>query len=250
MTFSLMAKYTSENGDFLVATLQTKTLDTYEKNLQFLLEYVKESKASLILTPELCLTNFDYENFEEAAVFYERAIAELLAVIDAQVLVLTMTVKEGKDFFNRAVVIHKQKVIHQQDKYKLFRLGNEEKYFKAGSKEGIIAFEIDDVKYAILICFELRFKELWIRLQGVDIVLVPARWGKSRKVHLETLSRALAIMNQCFVVLSNSADEEMASSSAIISPWGEVYADDSLEIIEEKIELKDVKRVRRLINIS
>ena len=67
-------------------------------------------------------------------------------------------------------------------------------------------------------------------------------------MHLETLSRALAIMNQCFVVVSNSSDDDMALASGIISPWGEVYADESVEVIEKKIALKEVKRVRRLIN--
>ncbi|CAA6807955.1 MAG: Hydrolase [uncultured Sulfurovum sp.] len=245
-----MAKYTSENGHFLVATLQTKTLPTYEENLDFLLNYLQRSQAKLIIAPELFLTNFDYENFEKAAGFYTKALTELLVVVDAQIVVLTMTVKEENDFFNRAVVLHNHKIVHQQEKYKLFKLGNEEKYFTAGEKNKIVKFEIDGVSYAILICFELRFKELWREVEGVDVVLIPARWGKSRVKHLETLSRALAIMNQCFVVLSNSADEDMASASAIISPWGEVYADPSLAFIEKKINLKDIKRVRRLINMT
>ena len=245
-----MSKYTSNNGNFLVATLQNKTLPTYEENLNYLIDYVKNSKADLILAPELCLTNFDYDNFEEAADFSKRALTELLALVDSQILVLTMTVKVGKDFFNRAFVIHKHQIIHQQDKYKLFKLGNEEKYFKAGNENDIVSFEINGISYAILICFELRFKELWKRVEGLDIVLIPARWGRSRTEHLETLSRALAIMNQCFVVLSNSADDDMALASAVISPWGEVYADDTLEVIEKNIDLKDVKRVRRLISIT
>ena len=244
------SKYTSQNGDFVVATLQNKTLSTYDENLNYLLNTIKNSKADLILAPELCLTNFDYENFEEAAAFYEIALVKLLALIDTQILVLTMTVKEGNNFLNRACVLHKHKVVHEQEKHKLFKLGNEEKYFRAGDKNKITKFEINGVSYAILICFELRFKELWQRVEGVDIVLIPARWGKSRQTHVETLSRALAIMNQCFVVVSNSADDDMAKSSAITSPWGEVYADDTLEVIEKNIELKDVKRIRRMITID
>jgi len=239
-----------KKGDFLVATLQNKTFDTYEKNLHYLLDYVQNSKANLILAPELALTNFDYEDFEEAAAFYEEALKELLAVVKRQTLVLTMTVKEGNDFFNRAVVIHNHQVVHQQDKYKLFKLGNEEKYFKAGDENKIVKFEINGVSYAILICFELRFKELWKRIEGVKVVLVPARWGESRSRHLKVLSQALAIMNQCFVLVSNSADEDMALASAIISPWGEVTSEEIRLVIEKNIDLKEVKRVRRLIRVS
>ena len=244
------SKHTSPNGDFLVATLQNKTLESYEQNLQYLLNYIKNSNANLILAPELSLTNFDYENFEMIASFYERALEELLTLIDEQIVVLTLTVKEHDAFYNRAVVIHQHQVIHIQEKHKLFKLGNEEKYFEAGDKNRIVKFKINTITYAILICFELRFKALWKQIEGADMVLIPARWGKNRQAHLETLSRALAIMNQCFVVVSNSSDEDMALASAIISPWGEVFSDETLEVIEQNIELKDVKRVRRLINVA
>lgn len=245
-----MAKYTSSTGNFLVATLQLKTLSTYEENLQHLISLIKNSKANLIVAPELCLTNFDYENFEEAAAFYDVAKKELLAVVSEKILIFTMTKKENNKFYNQAVVLHENKVVHTQNKYKLFSLGDEERYFKAGKQEEVFPFEIKGVKYALLICFELRFKELWKQIEGVDIVVIPARWGKTRKRHLEVLCEALAVMNQTFVVLSNSADEDMASSSAVISPWGEVFRDDNLEMLERKIELKDVKRVRRLIKMN
>jgi len=244
-----MAKYISQKGNFLVATLQPKTLATYEDNIDYLLDYVEKSKADLILAPELCLTNFDYENFEDAAAFYKMGLMELLVMVDSKILVLTMTVKENEKFYNRALVLHNHQVFHEQDKSKLFTLGDEDRFFDAGDQTKIVPFTINKVKYAILICFELRFKALWKQIEGAEIVLIPARWGESRTAHLETLSRALAIMNQTFVVVSNAADDDMAKASAIISPWGEVNANQSLELIEQRVELKDIKRVRRMIKI-
>ncbi len=245
-----MSKRNIKYGNLLVATLQPKTLPTYRENLDHLINYVQNTKSELIVAPELCLTNFDYEHFEEVAKFYPLALDRLLDIVDKKILVLTMTKKSGNDFFNEAIVIYNHKIIHRQAKYKLFKLGNEEKYFKAGDKNSIVPFEIDGIKYAILICFELRFKELWKQIEGADIVLIPARWGLSRKEHLEVLSRALAIMNQSFVVVSNPADKDMASSSAIIYPWGEFFANDNLEVIEHEIELKELSRVRRLITMD
>ena len=245
-----MKKNIYQNGNLLVATLQLKTLSTYKENLNHLIDYIKNSKSKLIVAPELCLTNFDYENFEDVANFYSYALERLLKIVDKKILILTMTRKIGSNFLNEAIVLYNHRVIHRQAKYKLFKLGNEEKYFTVGEKSSIIPFEIEGIKYAILICFELRFKELWKQIEGADIVLIPARWGLSRKEHLEVLSSALAIMNQSFVVVSNSADEDMASSSAIISPWGEVVSNDKLEVIEQKIELKEIRRVRRLIKMD
>jgi predicted amidohydrolase len=241
---------TSKNKSLSVMSLQLKTKKTYEENLEKLLSIIKNTGAKLIVAPELYLTDFDYENFESVADFYEIALSQLLKAVSDKILVLTMTKKEGKNFVNQALVIHNHKVIHKQNKYRLFTLGDETKYFKAGLQEDIVKFTIDDVSYGILICFELRFKELWKQLEGADIVLIPARWGKPRKQHLEVLSQALAIMNQTFVVVSNSADDDMASSSAIISPWGEVFMDDSLEELEHDLDLKEIKKSHRMINMN
>ncbi len=239
----------NQNKTINVATLQIKTEKTYIENLEKLLFYIKTSNANLIVAPELSLTNFDYEHFEDVATFYNIALVKLLEAVSDKILVLTMTKKENKEFVNQAIVIHNHEVVHKQNKYRLFTLGEERKYFKAGLREDMVKFNINGISYGILICFELRFKELWRELEGTDIILIPARWGKPRKKHLETLSQALAIMNQTFVVVSNSSDADMASSSAIISPWGDSYMNDELDILEDEINLNEIKKVRRLIKM-
>ncbi len=231
-----------------VTLLQIQTEQDYQKNLTALLDHIHKVKEShLIIAPEVCLTGFDYENFDKAAAFFEIAIDVISAQISDQIMVLTLIKKEGENFVNQAVVIHNNKIIHQQNKYKLFTVGDETKYFRKGEPSGIVPFEINGIRYGILICFELRFKALWKQLEGVDIVLSPSLWGKPRKKHLEVLSQALAIMNQSFVLVCNSANEDMAKSSAIISPWGEVIMNDTVENITHTIDLKEIKRVRRLV---
>jgi len=46
--------------------------------------------------------------------------------------VVTLILQDGEEFVNQAVVIHQHKVIHRQNKAKLFRLGDEDLYLKAG----------------------------------------------------------------------------------------------------------------------
>ena len=167
--------------------------------------------------------------------------------MNEQILVLTLILKDGEDFVNQAVVIHKHKVVYRQNKAKLFKLGDEDIYLTAGKKKRIKPFEIEGVKYAILICFELRFKELWKQIEGADVVIVPARWGLARKVHLRILSAALAVMNQSYVLLSNSSDSDMASESSIISPNGDIVSDDSKEIIASVVDFREIKKIRRYI---
>jgi omega-amidase len=204
-------------------TLQLPSHKRYQENFDTLLSYLKEyHDKQIIVAPEVFLTSFDYEHMATAAKFSANALRTLKKEIGDQIVVFTLILEEGDTFVNQAVVIHKHKIVHRQEKVKLFKLGDEDLYFSAGRKKKIKPFEIEGVKYAILLCFELRFKELWAQIEGADVVIIPSRWGKARKTHLEVLSRALAVMNQCYVIVSNSSDEDMASSSCIISPSGEV----------------------------
>lgn len=231
-----------------VAALQLPSEKEYQKNLDKLLFLIgQHDDKAVIVAPEVYLTAYDYEHIEAAASFSAKALDILKEAIGDQVLALTLMLKEGDGYVNRAVVIHNHTIIHQQEKVKLFKLGDEDRYLEAGKQEDVRPFEIDGVKYALIICFELRFKELWKQIEGVDVVLVPSRWGLPRKSHLEILPRALAVMNQCYVVVSNSSDADMASSSAIISPNGEVIQHDGSETIEGVVDFGEIKKMRRYI---
>ncbi len=231
-----------------VATLQLPSHKRYQENLDTLIFYLKSHQDKhIVLAPEVFLTSYDYEHMATAAKFSANALRTLKKEVGEQIVILTLILEEGDAFINQAVVIHKHKIIHRQEKVKLFKLGDEDLYLKAGRKKKIKPFEIDGVSYAILICFELRFKDLWRQVEGVDVVLIPARWGIVRKNHLEVLSQALAVMNQCYVVVSNSSDADMASSSSIISPTGKSIMDDSAEVIEGSIDFREIKKMRRYI---
>jgi len=231
-----------------VAVLNLPSAKRYQENLDKLLTIIKEQDdKQIIVAPEVFLTAYDYEHLSTAAMFSAKALKILKQEVNEQILVLTVILEEGDGFVNQAVVIHKHKIVQRQNKVKLFKLGDEDLYLHAGKKKKIMPFEIEGVKYAILICFELRFKELWKQIEGVDIVLIPARWGLLRKKHLEILSSALAVMNQCYVLLSNSSDDDMASSSSIISPNGNRVIDDSAEVIEGVVDFREIKKMRRYI---
>ncbi len=231
--------------------LQLKNKKPYEQNLKELLDLIATlPKDALIVAPEVCLTDYDYGNLDEACKFSEYALKELLKVIDEQILALTMLLKEDGKVVNKAVVLHKGKVVHTQNKAKLFKPGNEHHYLEAGREEDIKIFEINGIKFGLLICFELRFKELWLRLEGADIILLPAQWGLPRKHHLEVLPNALAIMNQCFVVVSNSSKEDMASSSAIYTPMGGQTSNDYARVIENILDFKERKFMRRYLPLE
>ena len=225
--------------------------DKYEDNLQKLIAYIKKApKGSVVLAPELCLTNFSFSKMQESARFGESALPRLLKLCDDKTIAFTMTEKVNGNFYNCAKIIHNGAVVHTQPKVNLFKFGDEDKYFKEGKTENIKIVEIDGLKYAILICFEIRFIEFWEKIKGADIILVPALWGKLRKEQFEAITKSLAIINQAFVIASGSSNENMASSSGIITPFGEEFRDDKSEFIAKVVYLKEIKKMRRYMDVG
>lgn len=233
-------------------TLQIKTSQDFEKNLEELKNLIISCEEnSIILAPELALSGFSYDRMEEASIFSLKAIEELKKLSQNKTIALTFIMKKDENsFLNTLHIFHNQQIIHTQSKVQLFPLGDELEYFVAGDEDDIKIIEIDGVKIATLICFELRFPRLWEKIKGADIILNPAMWGIKRKDHYESISKSLALVNQCFVIACNSADDNMAKGSAIISPFGNVIKDDSKVKIEVKFDKDEILKVRKYIDIG
>ena len=234
-----------------IISLQKDFLD-FEKNLTFLKNIIlkKNKTHTIIAAPELYLSGFDYANISLAAQRSADAIKELLEITEEVVVVLSVIAETQKGFLNQAIVINQHRIIHKQNKSKLFKLGEEHKYFMAGDSREIILFEVWGVKLGLLICFELRFKELWQKVEGADIVLVIAKWGAPRAHHLEILASALGVMNQCFVTVTSIGDESIAKTSMIVFPNGDMIKESEDEYMTGEINIKDVVKMRRYIDMG
>jgi len=227
---------------------ENKSLKSNFKTLNDLID--KTPKDSIVLAPELCLSGYKYDSLQESADFSKEVIQKLKKLSTCKTLILTLIEEFNGQYFNNLKIFHNGKVVQSRPKAKLFPIGNEEKFFTSGKTEDIKIIEIDGIKIATLICFELRFTELWQNLLGADVILVPSYWGKLRKKQLEILTNALAVANQAFVVLANSSDKNMASSSGIISPFGDEHRDDNSLLLAKEVDLQEIKKMRNYINIG
>lgn len=224
---------------------------SFEHNFETLSTLVSQCpENAIVLAPELCLSAYSYDKMHEAANFTNFILTKLEKLSQHKTLGLSLITCKNKQFFNTFMVFHKGQHVYTQDKAKLFALGDETRYFCAGETESIHSFELDGIKIAVLICFELRFPSLWEKIKGADIILIPAFWGEARKMHFETLSSALAIINQAYVICANSSDNGMARSSGIISPFGVAKRDDNSAMITELYDAKEIKTMRRYIDIG
>jgi deaminated glutathione amidase len=118
------------------------------------------------------------------------------------------------------------------DKIHLFGLdlGNEryheEKTIEAGDQ--IVVVETPFGKIGLSICYDLRFPELYRAMGEVDIIVIPSAFTETTgKAHWETLIRARAIENLCYVIASaqggyHTSGRETHGNSMIVDPWGVV----------------------------
>ncbi len=232
-------------------TLQLKTKQNFEDNLTHLKNLILDCESdSIILATEVCLTNFCYQRMDEAAEFAKVATESLLRLCSDRVIVITMIEKYRNGFYNNLKVFYKGELLHKQSKHKLFPLGNEHLHFQSGDIAEIAPFEIDGIVCGAINCFELRFIELWQLLKGCDLIFVPAQWGKERKDNFETLSKALAITTQSFVMASSGANDTCAKGSAIISPFGYATKDDEQEVISLRANFNEITQARKFIDIG
>ena len=126
---------------------------------------------------------------------------------------------------------------------------DEDAHYQAG--ERTVLFDLGPFRTACLICFDLRFPEVFRML--VDkcmLFLVIASWPTERQKHWDLLIRARAIENQCYVVGVNRVGDggglRFTGGSAVIDPAGEVIASGGQNeaLIIADIESERVREVR------
>lgn len=241
---------TTSNSRPIVSLCFETDLD-FTKNLDRLITLIDQTpEDAIIVAPEVCLSGFAYDRFTEAATFTEHALKTLLAHVNDRLLIFTaITQKEGL-FYNVAYALHQGKILHTQSKAKLFALGAEHEHFTAGNEALIAPFLFEGIKIGILICFELRFKSLWQQLEGCDIIAVPAQWGKLRSEHFVTLTNALGVINQCYIVASDAANDDTSGMSGIITPFGGEIRNSGAEVLASHYEARTVESMRRYLNVG
>ena len=126
--------------------------------------------------------------------------------------------------------------VARYDKIHLFDVNlpdREERYresatIDAGSKPVVVATPLGRVGLAV--CYDVRFPELFrhLQAQGAQILCLPAAFtAATGRAHWETLIRARAIENLCYVIApaqsgTHENGRETWGDSMIVDPWGHV----------------------------
>ncbi len=236
-----------------------------EKNLSQLEASIADVMASksldLVVLPELFHAGFSVhpERFAESI---DGEVSQCLAGLAktyginivagvAQKMVRRSCDGQEVRFYNRSLVFNPLgRQIGCYSKQKLFSFAHEQDAFANGHVAEIV--EINGEPFALFICYDLRFPELFRSVaKQVKGFIVIANWPESRQTHWETLLRARAIENQCFVIAANRIGEDgnglrYAGGSCVISPLGELiaYAGANDELMTASVDLDLTMSVR------
>ena len=188
-----------------------------------------EKGAEVIVLPEMFATGFSMRA-EEMAV-HAATILEFITDLARRhgVWVIAGYAEPGeKRPANSCSVIAPdgREVLHYR-KIHPFSLAREPDHFEAG--EGLHTVEIGGVRVTPLICYDLRFPELFrASAMTTDLFVVIANWPKHRSHAWRTLLAARAIDDQAWVLGVNRVGEvdgyDHGGDTSILDPWGMVVA--------------------------
>ena len=132
-----------------------------------------------------------------------------------------------------------------------FTLGGERDRYEAGTRH--VLATCDEFSVAPLICYDLRFPELFraAARDGAQVFAVIANWPRPRDAHWLHLLRARAIENQAYVVGVNRCGNDprlvYRGQSLIVDPYGNTLAEagEDEQLLSAELDMKELVDYRR-----
>ncbi len=202
-----------------------------EANFERIEKIISAGKAAtdIIILPEMFTTGFSMNagHLAEAPGSTTSAwMSDLAARRNSAVCGSYIVMDRGRNF-NRWIFVTPEGETYTYDKRHLFSMGGEDKVFTAGKERLIFSFR--GIRIFPIICYDLRFP-VWSRnREEYDLLICSANWPVPRMHVWDTLLKARAIENQCFVAGSNRLGKdasglEYAGGSIMYGPSGELLA--------------------------
>lgn len=220
-----------------------------------LLAAYQPAKDSLVLLPEIWATGFDYPCIRELSQRTPDILAAMRQLAGEHGIILagslTQPMPDDQRPRNTLFVVSGDGVLGSISKQHLFTFWQEDLYYQAGKAGPPLPTPHGPL--GGMICYDLRFPEV-VRRQvfaGSRLLVVSAQWPMSRLDHWQTLLKARAIENQCYIAACNGCGEtgrmEMAGHSMIIGPDGVVMRQAGTEatVIAAALDAAQVDEQRR-----
>lgn len=217
-----------------------------------LMEQAHAQGVELIVFPEMTLTGFTMNTalageemlFSETLQFFKNCSRKYEMAI-----AFGFVEDFGEEYYNKLMIVSKGRILYDYDKIHPFNYGEEGKHYIGGHE--VKTAEVEGIRVSGFVCYDLRFPEIFQAVADeAEMILVIANWPKERILHWETLLRARAIENQCYIVGVNRTGKgnglEYVESSMAFDPLGErlTKAHSKSELMVIDVDPDEVHKVR------
>ena len=219
-----------------------------------LLKRAADSGADLALLPEMFATGFSMDGARIAQPPggpTERWLQGMARGLGLHLIAgLAETGFPGGLPVNNALLVTPDGDVARYTKLHPFSFSGEDEHYAPGTK--VVTWEVAGVRVTPQVCYDLRFPEPFrLAADATDAFVVIANWPERRRAHWQTLLRARAIENLCYVLGVNRVGEDgngvsHLGDSAGISPWGEtlVSAAGAETVLLVDVDPKEVAEAR------
>ena len=254
------------------ALVQLSVTDDPAANLPVTVGFIRQAAAAgagFVLTPECTNLLSSDRALQRAVLAHEEDDATLSALraeadrLGIWLLIGSLGLKthdpDGR-FANRSFLIGPSgQIVARYDKIHMFDVDvspteryRESEAYRPGTRA--VLADAGFAKLGMAICYDLRFPQLFRRLSqaGANVLTLPAAFNDTTgAAHWESLIRARAIENTCFVLAPAQCGTHAAHAgkprrthghSLAVAPWGEVLADGGTEPGVTLVDL-DLSRV-------
>ncbi len=254
-----------------IAAIQMTSSNSINENLEKIAELVKKSVqqgAQLVVLPEnaVFIGQEETDKIQISEQVGKGPIQAFMSKIAKQYYIwliggtIPIKTKSNQHVFASCFVWdNRGNAIARYDKIHLFdvTVNSTECYFESKTispGHTVVSVNSPFGKIGLTICYDLRFPELYRALlqQKVELVVVASAFTDTTgKAHWESLLRARAIENFCYIIAPNQtgihANKKVTyGHSMIIDPWGKVLACLGKEegVLITDIDLSYLKTVR------
>ena len=228
-----------------------------EDNLNMLSDklYGMGEKVDVLVLPELFTTGFTMTGLNLGEPMTGKTVQWMKdwAARKDCLVVGSVLIEENDKLYNRFIAAFPGGDLKCYDKRHLFSFAGEDKVFERGNER--LIFEFRGFRICPMICYDLRFP-VWSRnTENFDLLIYVANWPDARMRAWDTLLKARAIENLCYVAAVNRVGTDMnklnyVGHSVVIDAMGETVLsfEEATEGIESiTINRTHIEKIRRTL---
>lgn len=151
---------------------------------------------------------------------------------------------------NRFYFVTPDGVTWHYDKHHLFTYAGEDRLYTKGEDRVVVRY--GGMRFLLQVCYDLRFPVFSRNRGDYDVAIYVANWPTARLFAWQTLLRARAIENQCFVLGVNRVGNDPANAysggTVALDPQGQTLAEcraNEVDVARATLSLEALEQLRR-----